>query len=110
MPFSQKRLTNDRQYNVTLGRAYLDGLLSDFSGSYVLSIAAYNAGPARVKEWMRDYGDPRSSSVDVVDWVESIPFSETRNYVQRVLENLQVYRLRLGETGPAFTLASDLRR
>jgi soluble lytic murein transglycosylase len=110
MPFSQKRLTNDRQYNVTLGRAYLDGLLSDFSGSYVLSIAAYNAGPARVKEWMRDYGDPRSGSVDVVDWVESIPFAETRNYVQRVMENLQVYRLRLGETGPNFTLASDLRR
>ncbi|HZL58118.1 MAG TPA: lytic transglycosylase domain-containing protein [Stellaceae bacterium] len=110
IPFNQKRLTQDRQYNVTLGRAYLESLLADFSGSYVLAVAAYNAGPARVKEWQRDYGDPRSANVDVVDWIESIPYYETRNYVQRVLENLQIYRYRLGETGLSFTLASDLKR
>lgn len=110
IPFSKKKLTTDKLYNVTLGRAYIDGLLSDFSGSYVLAVAAYNAGPARVNEWIREYGDPRSSNVDVIDWVESIPIDETRNYVQRVLENLQIYRLRLGETNLAFTLASDLKR
>ena len=110
IPFSKKKLTTDKLYNVTLGRAYIDGLLSDFSGSYVLAVAAYNAGPARVNEWIREYGDPRSANVDVIDWVESIPIDETRNYVQRVLENLQIYRLRLGETNLAFTLASDLKR
>ena len=108
--FSQKRLTTDRRYNVTLGRAYLNDLLTDFSGSYVLAIAAYNAGPARVKDWMSLYGDPRAASVNVIDWVESIPYSETRNYVQRVLENLQIYRLRLSKADFRFTLASDLKR
>lgn len=108
--FSQKRLTTDRRYNVTLGRAYLNDLLTNFSGSYVLAIAAYNAGPARVKDWMSLFGDPRSASVNVIDWIESIPYSETRNYLQRVLENLQIYRLRLGKTGLTFTLASDLKR
>ncbi|HTC17896.1 MAG TPA: lytic transglycosylase domain-containing protein [Stellaceae bacterium] len=110
IPYSKQKLTTDKLYNVTLGRAYIDGLLNDFSGSYVLAVASYNAGPARVREWIRDYGDPRSSNVDVIDWVESIPIDETRNYVQRVLENLQIYRLRLGETTLAFTLASDLKR
>jgi soluble lytic murein transglycosylase len=110
MPFSAKRLTSDRHYNVTLGRAYLNSLLGDFGGSYVLAIAAYNAGPARVRQWMDDYGDPRRKGVDVVDWIESIPFGETRNYVQRVLENLQVYRLRLGDRSLAFSLAADLKR
>lgn len=108
--FSQKRLTTDRRYNVTLGRAYINDLLTNFSGSYVLAIAAYNAGPARVKNWMSLYGDPRTASVNVIDWVESIPYAETRNYVQRVLENLQIYRLRLSKAGFTFTLASDLKR
>lgn len=108
--FSQKRLTTDQRYNVTLGRAYLDQLLAEFSGSYVLAIAAYNAGPSHVKEWMSLYGDPRADGVNVIDWIESIPYSETRNYVQRVLENLQIYRMRLGQTGFTFTLASDLKR
>jgi soluble lytic murein transglycosylase len=108
--FSRKRLTTDRRYNVTLGRAYLNDLLSDFSGSYVLAIAAYNAGPARVKNWINLYGDPRTAGVNVIDWIESIPYAQTRNYVQRVLENLQIYRMRLSKTGFAFTLASDLKR
>jgi soluble lytic murein transglycosylase len=110
LPFSAKKLTGDQHYNLTLGRQYLSGLLGDFSGSYVLAVAAYNAGPARVQEWMRDFGDPRAKNADVVDWIESIPVAETRNYVQRVLENLQVYRYRLGDHRLAFSLASDLRR
>jgi soluble lytic murein transglycosylase len=110
VPYSLSRLTSDPKYNLTLGRAYLGGLVDSFSGSYVLSIAAYNAGPARVRQWIRDFGDPRDPNVDVVDWVEAIPYSETRNYVQRVLENLQVYRLRLGDHTQAFNLASDLKR
>jgi soluble lytic murein transglycosylase len=109
-PFSADRLLTDANYNLTLGTAYLDKLLDTFGRSLVLSIAAYNAGPVRVKQWLTTYGDPRNASVDdVVDWVEGIPFSETRNYVQRVLENLQVYRLRLGDNERAFTLARDLK-
>jgi soluble lytic murein transglycosylase len=108
--FDRRKLTTDRHYNVTIGRAYLDGLLGDFSGSYVLAIAAYNAGPNRVRQWIRDYGDPRSQDVDVIDWIESIPISETRNYVQRVLENLQLYRLRMGDQSLGSSLATDLKR
>jgi soluble lytic murein transglycosylase len=110
MPFNAERLLTDPTYNLTLGRAYLDGLLDNFGGSYILSVAAYNAGPGRVRQWMREYGDPRTRDIDSVDWVESIPFPETRNYVQRVLENLQVYRLRLGDTKLAFSLLQDLKR
>jgi soluble lytic murein transglycosylase len=110
LKFNAKRLTSDPSYNLMLGRSYLDGLLDSFSGSYVLSIAAYNAGPARVRQWMRDYGDPRAPEIDVVDWVESIPVNETRNYVQRVLENLQVYRVRMGDSQLAFSISDDLRR
>jgi len=110
LPFSLSRLTSDRHYNLTLGRAYLAGLLGDFSGSYVLAVAGYNAGPARVRQWIDSFGDPRRKGADVVDWVESIPLAETRNYVQRVLENLQLYRLRLGDHDLAFSLASDLKR
>jgi len=110
LSFSLSRLTSDRHYNLTLGRAYLGGLLGDFSGSYVLAVAGYNAGPARVRQWIDSFGDPRRKGVDVVDWIESIPLAETRNYVQRVLENLQLYRLRLGDRDLAFSLASDLKR
>jgi soluble lytic murein transglycosylase len=95
---------------VTLGQAYFDGLISTFNGSYVLAIAAYNAGPARVEQWLAEYGDPRSPNIDAIDWVEEIPFGETRNYVQRVLENLQIYRLRIGNPALAFSLETDLRR
>ncbi|MBV8472635.1 MAG: lytic transglycosylase domain-containing protein, partial [Hyphomicrobiales bacterium] len=107
-PFSAERLLTDPDYNISLGAAYLGRLLDTFNDSLVLAIAAYNAGPARVKQWVATYGDPRDSSVDVVDWIEELPFSETRNYVQRVLENLQVYRLRGGDKARAFTLAHDL--
>lgn len=110
LPFSQQRLLTDPQYNLTLGRAYLEDMLEHFGGSYVLAVAAYNAGPARVSEWEQDMGDPRAKNVDVIDWVEGIPFRETRTYVQRVLENLQVYRLRTGDRNLAFSLALDLKR
>lgn len=110
MPFSQKRLLSDRRYNIILGRAYLKGLIERYNGSYVLAVAAYNAGPARVSQWVHDLGDPRAKDTDVIDWVESIPFNETRTYVQRVLENLQVYRLRLGDRALAFSLPTDLKR
>jgi soluble lytic murein transglycosylase len=107
--FSADRLLTDPNYNLTLGRAYIDKLLDRFGGSYVLALAAYNAGPARVQQWLEAYGDPRAGTIDVIDWIEAIPFAETRNYVQRVLEALQVYRLRLGDDDRAFTLARDLQ-
>ncbi|HTH97444.1 MAG TPA: lytic transglycosylase domain-containing protein [Stellaceae bacterium] len=110
LPYSLDRLTQDPTYNVTLGQAYFDTLIGTFNGSYVLAIASYNAGPARVQQWLAQYGDPRSPNVDAIDWVEEIPFAETRNYVQRVLENLQVYRLRIGNPALAFSLQTDLRR
>lgn len=91
--YSRSRLTADAAYNIRLGSAYLQRLLDRYDGTYVLSIAAYNAGPSRVSEWIRRYGDPREGDSDaMIDWIERIPFSETRNYVQRVIENLQVYR------------------
>lgn len=110
LPYNQKRLTTDGAYNVALGQAFVDTLLASFNGSYVLSIAAYNAGPGRVRQWLQQFGDPRSPETDIVDWVEQIPFTETRNYVQRVLENLQIYRLRIGNKDLAFSLETDLRR
>ncbi len=103
-------LTHDTGLNLRLGSGYLQDLLAEFDGSYILAVAAYNAGPARVHKWMHDFGDPRDPSVDPVDWIESIPFAETRAYVEHVLEGVQVYRRRLGGTGVVVTLASDLRR
>jgi soluble lytic murein transglycosylase len=85
-------LTDDPDYNVKLGRAYLRSLVKRFRGSYILALAAYNAGPHRVDRWLREYGDPRGDEISLIDWIEHIPFSETRNYVQRVLEGLIVYR------------------
>ena len=108
--YSPARLTKDPAYNVRLGRAYLRSLLRAYKGSYVLAIAAYNAGPPALKEWLRRNGDPRKPGVDPVDWIESIPYPHTRNYVQRVLENLQVYRRRLGVDQIAHTLHKDLNR
>jgi soluble lytic murein transglycosylase len=109
LPFSADRLTADGIYNVLIGRAYLETLIEDFGGSYALAIASYNAGPSRVRQWIHDYGDPRGGNIDMVDWIEMIPINETRNYVQRVLENLQIYRGQGGRDS-AFSLASDLAR
>ncbi len=108
--YSPSRLTKDPTYNIRLGRAYLRSLLRSYRGSYVLAIAAYNAGPPALKEWLRRNGDPRKPGVDPVDWIELIPYPHTRNYVQRVLENLQVYRRRLGQNQLTQTLHRDLGR
>ncbi len=109
LPFRQNWLTDDPQYNLRLGRGFLDDLVDEFGGSYVLAAAAYNAGPSRARQWIRDLGDPRAGA-DPVDWIESIPFAETRNYVQRVLENTIVYRHRLTGQPVEIRLSEDLRR
>ncbi|CCQ73475.1 lytic transglycosylase domain-containing protein [Magnetospira sp. QH-2] len=108
--YSKTRLTSDPDYNMTIGQTYLATLLDRYEGSYILSLAAYNAGPSRVKAWIGAFGDPREGIADPVDWIENIPFNETRNYVQRILESLQVYRARLGNTQIALTLEQDLNR
>lgn len=108
--YSRSALLDDPTYNMTLGSAHLSHLLQRFDGSLIMTLAGYNAGAARVDRWTADYGDPRSDSVDPLDWVELIPFSETRNYVQRVLENTQVYRGRLNEKPIPGRLASDIER
>ncbi len=107
--YDLSRLKNDTVYNAMLGSAELGGLLEDYRGSYIMTFAAYNAGRGSVKKWVERYGDPRESKVDAVDWVELIPFSETRNYVQRIMENLQVYRARFGG-GTKLQIEADLRR
>ncbi len=99
--YSPARLTSDPVYNARLGSAYLQRLRDEFGGSTVLVAAGYNAGPGRPRDWMERYGDPRDPSVDAVDWIEHIPFRETRNYVMRVMESLAPYRARLsGKTEP----------
>jgi soluble lytic murein transglycosylase len=110
LPYAADRLTSDGVYNLTLGRAYIEKLLDDFGGSYVLAIAAYNAGPGRVRQWLQDYGDPRGRQIEMVDWIEAIPFTETRAYVQRVLESVQMYRGQNTGNTAAFSLAADLAR
>jgi soluble lytic murein transglycosylase len=107
--FDQKRLMTDMPYNVQFGAAELGDLLKDYRGSYIMTFAGYNAGRGRVRDWIARYGDPRDPKVDPIDWVERIPFSETRNYVQRVMENMQVYRVRFGGT-QRLLIEADLRR
>jgi soluble lytic murein transglycosylase len=110
LPFSLARLTTDGVYNIMLGRSYVETMIDDFGGSYPLAIAAYNAGPGRVRQWLREFGDPRGHDLNMVDWIEMIPFNETRIYVQRVLENLQIYRGQSGDSATAFSLVGDLAR
>lgn len=107
--FDLNRMKTDPVYNAAIGAAELGGLLEDYRGSYIMTFAAYNAGRGSVKKWIDRYGDPRDPKVDAVDWVEQIPFSETRNYVQRVMENLQVYRSRFGG-GSRLQIEADLHR
>ncbi len=96
LAYRRANLLREPVYNIRLGSYYLQRQIDEFGGSYILAIAAYNAGPGRVRKWIAAHGDPRHPDVDEIDWIERIPFSETRNYVQRVLENLEVYRQRLG--------------
>lgn len=109
MPYNLDWLTDDPQYNMVLGMAHLDQVVNAYDGSLVMALAAYNAGGHRVRTWVANYGDPRTGEIDPIDWVESIPFSETRNYVQRVIENVQVYRARMSSDRSApLTLQSDM--
>ena len=103
-------MLDDPDYNMRLGSSYLGGLISSFAGSYVMAVAGYNAGPGRSTQWAAFCGDPRSASVDPIDYIECIPFSETRNYVMRVTEAVAVYRARLGRGTTPLTLTDDLRR
>jgi peptidoglycan lytic transglycosylase len=107
--YSRERLLKDPVYNMQMGAAELAILLGGYNGSYILTFAGYNAGRGRVKQWIADYGDPRDPNVDPVDWVERIPISETRNYVERIMENLQVYRVRFGGGGKLL-IEADIRR
>ena len=107
--YNEKRLLSDPVYNVQFGAAELGDLLVDFRGSYILTFVGYNAGRGRIRDWVARFGDPRDPKVDPVDWVERIPFSETRNYVQRVMENMQVYRIRFGGSD-RLMIEADLRR
>jgi len=108
LPFVQDKLTSDPTYNVTLGSQYLSQILKRFGGSYEIALAAYNAGPNRVARWLDTMGDPRGGKVDMVDWIEMIPLRETRNYVQRIMGDLGVYRDRLN--GPFRLQAPALGR
>ncbi|WP_375465293.1 transglycosylase SLT domain-containing protein [uncultured Methylobacterium sp.] len=107
--YDPERLGSDAIYSARLGQAHLGELMEDWRGSYILAFASYNAGGGNVKKWIDAYGDPRKADVDAIDWVERIPFTETRNYVQRVMENLQVYRTRL-DGKSALLIDGDLRR
>jgi len=110
VPYSKGRLTSDWKYNAALGSAYLAQQLKDFDGSYILAFAAYNAGPHRSRRWMEAFGDPRKNNVDQVDWIEHIPFRETRNYVMRVIESLHVYRARIKGRVQPLRIGKDLRK
>ena len=106
--YTLARLTSDPGYNARIGTAYLQTLREQFGDSTVFVAAAYNAGPSRPRRWAKDYGDPRGGGVDAIDWIEHIPFRETRNYVMRVTESLAPYRARLtGETS-GLTLSEEL--
>lgn len=106
--FTQAKLTTDWPYNATLGSAYLATLSKRFQGNAVMMSAAYNAGPSRPIRWMDQFGDPRGDAMDVVDWIEMIPFRETRNYVMRVTESLPVYRARLGKPALPVPFSQEL--
>lgn len=109
-PYPGPAALYEADYNMRLGSAFLGQLVNQFSGSYLMAAAGYNAGPGRPVQWAATCGDPRGGGQDPLDFIECIPFSETRNYVMRVLENMTVYRAKLnGGTAP-ITLSADLRR
>lgn len=111
LPYHFEWLSYDADYNMRLGLYHLQEVIDEFDGSYILSFAAYNAGGHRSRTWIEAYGDPRAAGIDPIDWIEMIPFSETRNYVQRIIENTQVYRYRLGDGSPVpLRIMDDLNR
>jgi soluble lytic murein transglycosylase len=97
IPYSKNKLIKNSEYNINLGSFYIAGLLLEYEGSYPFAITAYNAGPKRVKNWNKINKNPQKGKIDYVDWIELIKFNETRNYVQRVLENYNVYRYILSQ-------------
>jgi soluble lytic murein transglycosylase len=101
---------DDPEFNMRVGSVYLDQLVNQFSGSYVMAAAAYNAGPSRQAQWAGLCGDPRGSTTDPLDFIECIPFSETRDYVMRVMEATEIYRARLAGGSAKLTLPADLKR
>ncbi len=109
LPYSPDKLTNP-DYNVKLGTYFIQKQIDNFDGSYILALAGYNAGPRRVREWIDLFGDPRTREVDPVDWLELIPIYETRNYVHRIMENLQFYKARLAGGEVPLTLLQDIKK
>ena len=103
------KLVTDHAYNVRIASAYIADRMAELGGWYAVSLAAYNAGPGRARQWIRQNGDPRGGGIDAIDWIERIPIEETRLYVEKVLSNIQVYRARLGEP-KALRLVEDLTR
>jgi soluble lytic murein transglycosylase len=101
------KMVSDPVYNTQMGAAELSALLKEYAGSTLMTFAGYNAGRGRVRDWVKLHGDPRDPNVDAIDWVERIPFSETRNYVQRVIENVHVYRVRFQSATTAMSKRDD---
>jgi len=110
LPYRPNDMTRDQDYAMKIGMTELAQDLSEWSGSYVLAAAAYNAGPGNVRRWISEFGDPRDARVDPIDWIEQIPFEQTRNYVQRVLENTEIYRNRLAGHEQRLQILADLYR
>ncbi len=107
--YDRDRLITDRNYAAYMGALHLHDLLEDYDGSYIMAAIAYNAGPRRISQWIERNGDPRTGQIDPIDWVEKIPFSETRNYVMRVMENMQVYKARRNGNVAPVTIDQNLR-
>jgi soluble lytic murein transglycosylase len=110
VPFNADRLIAEPAFNAMLGAAHLGELMEETRGSIVMTFASYNAGGGRVREWIEAFGDPRQPGTDVVDWVERIPFYETRHYVQKIMENYQVYRARFTDNRSALLIGEDMER
>ncbi len=108
--YSRSRLISDPSYNIALGVAHLHDLIKKYNGSYILPLVAYNAGPGRVRDWIESFGDPRDPNVDTVDWIESIPFTETRRYVQRIMSSVQIFRSRMDQNKRHIRLVQDINR
>ena len=108
--YQRSKLTAEPSYNLMLGAAHLSDLLESYAGSYIKSLAAYNAGGGRVREWTKKFGDPNAPDIDAIDWVERIPFTETRRYVKKIITTMQVYRARLEGNDKALQIVGDLNR
>ena len=108
--YSRAKLISDPSYNIALGVAHLHDLIKKYNGSYILPLVAYNAGPGRVRDWIESFGDPRDPSVNTVDWIESIPFTETRRYVQRIMSSVQIFRARMDPSKRHIKLVQDINK